>query len=50
MKLDFLLIITVIGIMFAISLPATYSEMQSNSNQILQEDNTIIQKQTNLHV
>jgi hypothetical protein len=24
--------------MFAISLPATYSEMQSNSNQILQED------------
>ncbi|MBI1828573.1 MAG: hypothetical protein HY222_07170 [Thaumarchaeota archaeon] len=45
MKLDFHLIIIVIGIMFAISLPATYSEIQSNSNQILQEDGTIIQKQ-----
>jgi hypothetical protein len=45
MKLDFLLIITVIGIMFAISLPAAYSEMQYNSNQILQKDNTIVQKQ-----
>ncbi len=30
--------------MFAISLPVAYSEMQSNSNQILQEDNTIIPK------
>ena len=45
MKLEFLLIITVIGIMFVVSLPATYSEIQSNSNQILQDDNTIIQKQ-----
>ena len=42
MKPDFLLIIIMIGIMFAVSLPA-YSEMQY-SNQIFQE-NTIIPKQ-----
>jgi len=46
MKLDFLLIVLVIGIILTISLPAAYSEIQSSSNHKLQGHGTFIQKQT----
>jgi len=45
-KFDFLLIVLVVGIIFTISLPTAYSEIQSRSNHILQGDGTFIQKQT----
>lgn len=43
MKLDSLLIVLVIGIITVISLPAAYSEIQSN--HILQENSISVQKQ-----
>jgi len=49
MKLGFLLIVLVIGIMLTISLPAAYSKIQSSSNHKLQGDSTFIQKQTKYH-
>ena len=45
MKIGFHLIIIITGIMFVISLHAAYSEMQFNSDHILQAGYTVTQKQ-----